>query len=58
MNREKKYRLNLCLPIECKNHLEEAALRESTPTNRVSVTSYLVKLIRADMQRRKKDDVS
>lgn len=54
MNQEKRYRLNLSLPIDCKNHLENAAFRASSPTKRVSITSYLVKLIRDDMKREAK----
>lgn len=54
MNQKKRYRLNLSLPIDCKNHLQEAAFRESTPTKRISVTGYLINLIREDMQRRVK----
>ena len=54
MNQEKKYRLNLCLPMDCKDYLEIAAFKESSPPKRVSITSYIVKLIREDMQRRAK----
>jgi hypothetical protein len=54
MNQGKKYRLNLCLPMDCKDYLEIAAFKESSPSKRVSITSYIVKLIREDMQRRAK----
>ena len=38
------YRFNLKLPIECKDFLQEMAWR-----NRTSLTGYLVRLVRADM---------
>ena len=38
------YRFNLKLPIECKDFLQEMAWR-----NRTTITGYLVRLVRADM---------
>ena len=38
------YRFNLKLPIECKDFLQEMAWR-----NRTTITEYLTRLVRADM---------
>ena len=38
------YRFNLKLPIECKDFLQEMAWR-----TRTTITGYLVRLVRADM---------
>lgn len=41
-------RLSLRLPVDVKEYLQEAAYRESTPAHSVSITEYLVKLVRED----------
>ena len=48
-------RLNLKIPAELKAYLLAAAYRESTPKHLMSVTEYLCKLVREDMEKHKKD---
>lgn len=45
--------LNLRIPAEIKEYLLAAAYRESSPVKMCSVTEYLVKLVRKDMERHK-----
>lgn len=44
-------RLNLKLPLDLRAYLQAAAYRESTPEKMCSVTEYLCKLIREDMEK-------
>lgn len=44
-------RLNLMIPTEIKDYLQEAAYRESSPKKTVSLTEYLCDLVRADMEK-------
>ena len=46
-------RLNLKIPTDIKDYLYEAAYRESSPRKPVSVTEYLIQLVREDMERHK-----
>ena len=48
-------RLNLRIPADVKAYLMAAAYRESSPTKQVSLTEYLVNLVRADMEKHKDD---
>ena len=43
------YRFNLKMPMEYKEHLQKAAFRESTPSKVVTITEYICKLIKTDM---------
>lgn len=45
-------RLNLRVPKDVKDWLYEASFGESTATRRVSATSYLIELVRADREMR------
>lgn len=49
--RPKMERLNLSIPAEIKEYLQEAAYRESSPQKFVSLTQYLCQLVRADMEK-------
>lgn len=49
----KTERLNLRIPADVKAYLMAAAYRESSPTKQVSLTEYLVNLVRADMEKHK-----
>lgn len=46
-------RLNLRIPADVKAYLMAAAYRESSPTKQVSLTEYLVRLVREDMAKHK-----
>ena len=48
-------RLNLRIPADIKEYLQAAAYRESSPKKTVSLTEYLCKLVRADMEKHKND---
>lgn len=48
-------RLNLRLPADIKEYLQAAAYRESSAKHTVTITEYLCKLIRADMEKHKAD---
>ena len=48
-------RLNLRLPADIKEYLQAAAYRESSAKYTVTITEYLCKLIRADMEKHKAD---
>lgn len=51
---EQLERLNLKMPGKYKSYLKQAAYRESTPENAVSLTEYLCRLIDKDMQEHNK----
>jgi hypothetical protein len=46
-------RLNLKIPVEIKEYLQEAAYLASNPRKIVSLTEYLCDLVRADMEKHK-----
>lgn len=46
-----KVRLNLKIPREIRDYLKERAYEKSVPSHTVSLTEYLVELIRNDMSR-------
>ena len=48
-------RLSLKIPTEIKEYLQAAAYRESSPKHMVSLTEYLVDLVRRDMELHKDD---
>ena len=48
-------RLNLRIPVELREYLQAAAYRESSPKKMVSLTEYLVKIIREDMEKHPAD---
>lgn len=49
-------RLNLKIPADIKEYLQEAAYRESSPQKTVSLTEYLCDIVRADRQKRNAKD--
>lgn len=48
-------RLNLKIPTDIKEYLQAAAYRESSAKKTVSLTEYLCKLVREDMEKHKND---
>ena len=48
-------RLNLRIPLEIKEYLQEAAYLASSPKKIVSLTEYLCDLVRQDREKRKGD---
>ena len=48
-------RLNLKIPADIKAYLLAAAYRESSPKHIMSLTEYLCKLVREDMEKHKDD---
>ena len=45
------YRFNLKMPLECKDYLQAAAYRASSPTKAATITEYICELVRADMEK-------